>query len=86
MEFNKLTEPKFEVIRNAKIITNGDLKDYVVDLTITPDDSIIEDKNAEQLKAQQEVAQGLKSKKTYLMNTVDIATIDMEANTQQLTF
>lgn len=38
-------------------------------ITIIPDDSIIEDKNAEQLKAQQEVAQGLKSKKTYLTNT-----------------
>lgn len=36
-------------------------------ITITPDDSIIEDKNAEQIRAQQEVATGLKSKKTYLM-------------------
>ena len=34
---------------------------------IIPDDSIIEDKNAEQLRSQQEVSAGLKSKKTYLM-------------------
>lgn len=38
LEFNKLDEPKFEVVRKAKIIQNGDTKDYVVDLTITPDD------------------------------------------------
>lgn len=36
-------------------------------ITITPDDSVIEDKNAEQIRAQQEVTIGLKSKKTYLM-------------------
>ena len=38
-------------------------------ITITPDDSIIEDKNAEITRAQSEVAQGLKSKKSYLMET-----------------
>lgn len=36
-------------------------------ITIIPDDSIIEDKNTEQLRAQQEVSAGLKSKKSYLM-------------------
>ena len=36
-------------------------------IIITPDDSIIEDKNAERVRAQAEVAQGLKAKKTYLM-------------------
>lgn len=37
-------------------------------ITIMPDDSIIEDKNAEQLRAQQEVSAGLRSKKSYLMD------------------
>ena len=37
------------------------------DITITPDDSIIEDKNAEKTLALMEVQQGLKSKKSYLM-------------------
>lgn len=38
-------------------------------ITIIPDDSIIEDKNAEATRAQMEVSQGLKSKKSYLMDT-----------------
>ena len=37
-------------------------------ITIIPDDSIIEDKNAEALRAQQEVSAGLRSKKSYLMD------------------
>lgn len=37
------------------------------DISITPDDSIIEDKNAEKTLALMEVQQGLKSKKLYLM-------------------
>lgn len=37
-------------------------------ITIVPDDSIIEDKNAEALRAQQEVTVGLRSKKSYLMD------------------
>ncbi len=37
-------------------------------ITIVPDDSIIEDKNTEQMRAQQEVMQGLRSKKSYLMD------------------
>lgn len=37
-------------------------------ITITPDDSIIEDKNAEMARAQIEVTQGLRSKKSYLMD------------------
>ena len=36
-------------------------------ITIVPDDSIIEDKNSEQLRALQEVSQGLRSKKSYLI-------------------
>jgi len=38
-------------------------------ITIIPDDSIIEDKNTEQIRALQEVNQGVKSKKSYLMET-----------------
>lgn len=37
-------------------------------ITIIPDDSIIEDKNAETTRAQMEVSQGLRSKKSYLMD------------------
>jgi len=37
-------------------------------ITIIPDDSIIEDKNTEQIRALQEVTQGLRSKKSYLMD------------------
>ena len=40
----------------------------ITNLSIIADDSIIEDKNTEQIKAQQEVSAGLMSKKTYLMN------------------
>lgn len=36
-------------------------------ITITSDDSIIEDKNTEMTRAQMEVTQGLRSKKSYLM-------------------
>ena len=37
-------------------------------ITIVSDDSIIEDKNTEQVRALQEVTQGLRSKKSYLMD------------------
>lgn len=37
-------------------------------ITITSDDSIIEDKDTEQMRSMQEVGQGLKSKKKYLMD------------------
>ncbi len=37
-------------------------------ITITADDSIIEDKDTEQMRSMQEVTQGLKSKKKYLMD------------------
>lgn len=37
-------------------------------ITITSDDSIIEDKDTEQMRSMQEVSQGLKSKKKYLMD------------------
>ena len=37
-------------------------------ISIIPDDSIIEDKNAERARAMQEVSMGVRSKKSYLMN------------------
>ncbi|MBQ3415951.1 MAG: hypothetical protein IJH39_11600 [Clostridia bacterium] len=37
-------------------------------ISIIPDDSIIEDKNAETIRAQMEVSQSLRSKKSYLMD------------------
>ena len=50
-------------------------------ITITPDDSIIEDKNAEMARAQIEVTQGLRSKKSYLM---DIKGMSEEEAEQEL--
>lgn len=68
------TKEHYQIIINAAV---EDLVRAVCELegiktnkvTITPDDSIIEDKNAEITRAQVEVSQGLKSKKTYLMDT-----------------
>lgn len=37
-------------------------------ITIIPDDSVVEDKGTKQIRAMQEVSQGLMSKKTYLTN------------------
>lgn len=53
-------------------------------ITITPDDSIIEDKNAEQIRAQQEVATGLKSKKTYLMEIKGMSEQEAEKELQRI--
>ena len=51
-------------------------------ITITPDDSIIEDKNVQTLRAQTEVNQGLMSKKSYLMNIKGMS--DQEAEEELL--
>ncbi len=53
-------------------------------ITITPDDSIIEDKNAEQLRAQQEVTAGLKSKKSYLINIKGMSEQEAEEELQRI--
>lgn len=49
----------------------------ITEISIISDDSIIEDKNTELVRAMQEVAQGLRSKKSYLMDikgmTEDVA-------------
>ncbi len=53
-------------------------------ITIVPDDSIIEDKNTEQLRAQQEVAVGLKSKKSYLMDVKGMSEEEAELELQRI--
>lgn len=53
-------------------------------ITITPDDSIIEDKNAEQIRAQQEVTIGLKSKKSYLMDIKGMSEQEAEKELQRI--
>ncbi len=53
-------------------------------ITIVPDDSIIEDKNTEQMRAQQEVAAGLKSKKSYLMDIKGMTEEEAELELQRI--
>ena len=53
-------------------------------ITIIPDDSIIEDKNTEQLRAQQEVAAGLRSKKSYLMDIKGMTEQEAEEELQKM--
>lgn len=53
-------------------------------ITIIPDDSIIEDKNAEQVKAIQEVAQGLRSKESYLMDIKGLSQEEAEEELEQI--
>ena len=53
-------------------------------ITIIPDDSIIEDKNAEQLRAQQEVTAGLRSKKSYLIEIKGMSEEEAEKELQRI--
>lgn len=53
-------------------------------ITIVPDDSIIEDKNTEQLRAQQEVIAGLRSKKSYLMDIKGMTEQEAEEELQKI--
>ena len=53
-------------------------------ITITPDDSIIEDKNAEMTRAQMEVTQGLRSKKSYLMEFKGMSEEEAEEELQKI--
>lgn len=53
-------------------------------ITIIPDDSIIEDKNTEQLRAQQEVIAGLRSKKSYLMDIKGMSEQEAEEELQKI--
>ena len=53
-------------------------------ITIIPDDSIIEDKNTEQVRSMQEVTAGLKSKKSYLMDTKGMSEQEAEEELQRI--
>ena len=53
-------------------------------ITIIPDDSIIEDKNIEVLRAQQEVVQGLRSKKSYLMDIKGMSEQEADEELQKI--
>ena len=53
-------------------------------ITIIPDDSIIEDKNAEMTRAQLEVSQGLRSKKSYLMDIKGMSEEEAEEELQKI--
>ena len=53
-------------------------------ITIVPDDSIIEDKNTDQIRAMQEVSQGLKSKKSYLIETKGMSEQEAEEELQKI--
>lgn len=65
----QVLENALRALIKAIIYACNEFTDYsftAEDVTIAFDDSIIEDKGAEQVRAQTEVGQGLKSKKTYL--------------------
>ena len=53
-------------------------------ITITPDDSIIEDKNAEATRAQMEVTAGLRSKKSYLINIKGMSEAEAEEELKRI--
>lgn len=53
-------------------------------ITIIPDDSIIEDKNTEATRAQMEVSQGLRSKKSYLMDIKGMSEEEAEEELQKI--
>lgn len=53
-------------------------------ITIDFDDSIIEDKGAEQIRAQQEVTAGLRSKKSYLVNIKGMSEQEAEEELQRI--
>ena len=54
------------------------------EIKIIHDDSMIEDKETEQLKAQQEVAQGLRTKKDYLINIRGMSEEEAEKELEEL--
>lgn len=85
----------FRTKEHYDIITNDVVYDLVKvicemeglisdDITIIPDDSIIEDKNTEQIRAQQEVNAGLMSKKSYLMNIKGMTEQEAEKELQKI--
>lgn len=83
------TKTRYEIIINSNVY---DLVKAVCELegiksnkiTIIPDDSIIEDKNAEATRAQMEVTQGLRSKKSYLMDIKGMSEEEAEEELQKI--
>ena len=85
----------FRTKQHYQIIVNACVEDLVKavcelegiktnKITITPDDSIIEDKNTEMTRAQLEVSQGLKSKKSYLMDIKGMSEDEAEEELQKI--
>lgn len=85
----------FRTKRHYEIIINNNVYDLIKavcelegiktnNITITPDDSIIEDKNTERTRAQMEVSQGLKSKKKYLMQYEGMSEEEAEEELQKI--
>lgn len=83
------TKEHYQIIINACV---EDLVKAVCELegiktnkiTITPDDSIIEDKDKEITRAQMEVTQGLRSKKSYLMDIKGMSEDEAEEELQKI--
>lgn len=85
----------FRTKKHYEIIINSNVYDLVKavcelegiktnNITIVSDDSIIEDKNAEMTRAQMEVTQGLRSKKSYLMDIKGMSEQEAEEELQKI--
>lgn len=85
----------FRTKQHYQIIVNANVEDLVKavcelegiktnKITITPDDSIIEDKDKEITRAQMEVTQGLRSKKSYLMDIKGMSEEEAEKELQKI--
>lgn len=85
----------FRTKQHYQIIVNACVEDLVKavcelegiktnKITILPDDSIIEDKDKEITRAQMEVSQGLKSKKSYLMDIKGMSEDEAEEELQKI--
>ena len=85
----------FRTKQHYQIIVNACVEDLVKavcelegiktnKITITPDDSIIEDKDKEITRAQMEVSQGLRSKKSYLMDIKGMSEDEAEEELQKI--
>ena len=85
----------FRTKQHYQIIVNACVEDLVKavcelegiktnKITILPDDSIIEDKDKEITRAQIEVSQGLKSKKSYLMDIKGMSEDEAEEELQKI--
>ena len=85
----------FRTKQHYQIIVNACVEDLVKavcelegiktnKITITPDDSIIEDKDKEITRAQMEVSQSLRSKKSYLMDIKGMSEDEAEEELQKI--